>query len=98
MTGLTRPELLVSTSWLAENISRPELRILDARWRPDGSGPATFAAGHIPAAAYLDWRSELIEPAEEDEVLLLAAQVNDDSEAFRHAVDEISQSAQLVNG
>ncbi len=72
MTGLTRPELLVSTSWLAENISRPELRILDVRWRPDGSGPATFAAGHIPAAAYLDWRSELIEPAEEDEVLLLA--------------------------
>ena len=72
MTGLTRPELLVSTSWLAENISRPELRILDVRWRPDGSGPATFAAGHIPAASYLDWRSELIEPAEEDEVLLLA--------------------------
>jgi thiosulfate/3-mercaptopyruvate sulfurtransferase len=72
VTGLTRPELLVSTSWLAENLSRPELRILDVRWRPDGSGPATFAAGHIPGAAYLDWRSELIEPAEEDEVLLLA--------------------------
>ena len=39
VTGLTRPELLVSTSWLAENISRPELRVLDVRWRPDGSGP-----------------------------------------------------------
>ena len=72
MTGLTRPELLVSTSWLAENLSRPEIRILDVRWRPDGSGLATYASGHIPAAAYLDWRAELIEPTEEDEVLLLA--------------------------
>jgi thiosulfate/3-mercaptopyruvate sulfurtransferase len=72
VTGLTRPELLVSTSWLAENISRPEIRILDVRWRPDGSGAATFAAGHIPAAAYLDWRAELIEPTEDEEVLLLA--------------------------
>jgi thiosulfate/3-mercaptopyruvate sulfurtransferase len=72
VTGLTRPELLVSTSWLAENIGRPEIRILDVRWRPDGSGSAAYAAGHIPAAAYIDWRSELIEPAEDDEVLLLA--------------------------
>ena len=50
MTGLTRPELLVSTAWLAENISRPEIRILDVRWRPDGSGPTTYGAGHIPSA------------------------------------------------
>jgi thiosulfate/3-mercaptopyruvate sulfurtransferase len=72
VTGLTRPELLVSTAWLAENISRPEIRILDVRWRPDGSGPATYGAGHIPSAAYLDWRSELVEPTEDEEVLLLA--------------------------
>ena len=72
MTGLTRPELLVSTSWLAENISRPEIRILDVRWRPDGSGQATYNSGHIPAAAYLDWRAELIEADEDEEVLLLA--------------------------
>jgi thiosulfate/3-mercaptopyruvate sulfurtransferase len=72
VTGLTRPELLVSTAWLAENISRPEIRILDVRWRPDGSGTATYGAGHIPSAAYLDWRSELVEPTEDEEVLLLA--------------------------
>ena len=72
MTGLVRPELLVSTSWLAENISRPEIRILDVRWRPDGSGQATYNSGHIPAAAYLDWRAELIEADEDEEVLLLA--------------------------
>ena len=72
VTGLTRPELLVSTGWLAENLGRPEIRILDVRWRPDGSGAAAFAAGHIPGAVHVDWRAELIEPAEDDEVLLLA--------------------------
>jgi thiosulfate/3-mercaptopyruvate sulfurtransferase len=72
VTGLARPELLVSTSWLADNLGRPEVRILDVRWRPDGSGAAAFAAGHIPGAVHIDWRSELIEPSEEDEVLLLA--------------------------
>jgi len=72
VTGLARPELLVSTSWLAENISRPEIRLLDVRWRPDGSGTTAFGSGHIPGAAYLDWRTELIEPSEDDEVLLLA--------------------------
>ena len=72
MTGLTRPELLVSTSWLAENTGRPEIRILDVRWRPDGSGQATYNSGHIPGAAYLDWRAELIESDEDEEVLLLA--------------------------
>jgi thiosulfate/3-mercaptopyruvate sulfurtransferase len=72
VTGLARPELLVSTSWLAENISRPEIRLLDVRWRPDGSGATAYASGHVPGAAHLDWRTELIEPSEDDEVLLLA--------------------------
>jgi thiosulfate/3-mercaptopyruvate sulfurtransferase len=72
VTGLARPELLVSTSWLADNLARPEIRILDVRWRPDGSGPAVFALGHIPGAVSIDWRAELIEPSEDDEVLLLA--------------------------
>lgn len=72
MTGLARPELLVSTSWLAENLGRSEIRILDVRWRPDGSGAAAFAAGHVPGAVHVDWRVELIEPSEDDEVLLLA--------------------------
>jgi len=33
-----RPELLASTDWLAENLGRSELRVVDVRWRPDGSG------------------------------------------------------------
>ncbi len=54
-----RPELLASPDWLAENLGRPEVRVLDVRWRPDGSGRIAFAEGHVPNAAYLDWRTEL---------------------------------------
>lgn len=65
MTGFARPELITTPDWLSEQLGRPDLRILDVRWRPDGTGPTVFAAGHIPGAVHLDWREDLIEPAEE---------------------------------
>jgi thiosulfate/3-mercaptopyruvate sulfurtransferase len=70
--GYRRPELLATTEWLAENIGRPGFQVLDARWRPDGSGRRVYAAGHIPGATYLDWRTDLVEPDEDGELLLLA--------------------------
>ncbi len=70
--GYRRPELLATPEWLAENIARPGFQILDARWRPDGSGRRLYAAGHIPGASYLDWRTDLVEPDDESELLLLA--------------------------
>jgi len=72
VTGLARPELLASTEWLAEQLGRPELRILDVRWRPDGSGRSAHQAGHIPGAVYLDWMADLIDPADDGDALLLA--------------------------
>ena len=57
--GLARPELLASTDWLADQLGRPEVRILDVRWRPDGSGHQVWAAGHIPGAVFVDWRTDL---------------------------------------
>ncbi|MEO8468240.1 MAG: sulfurtransferase [Chloroflexota bacterium] len=65
MTGFARPELIATPDWVAEQLGRPDLRILDVRWRPDGTGPTVFAAGHIPGAVHIDWRTDLIEPAEE---------------------------------
>ena len=67
-----RPELLASPDWLAENLGRPEVRILDVRWRPDGTGRLAFAAGHIPNATYLDWHAAFVDPEVADTVLLLA--------------------------
>ena len=61
MTGFPRPELLATTDWLAEQLGRPEIRVLDVRWRPDGSGPQAFAEGHIPGAAWLDWSADLVD-------------------------------------
>jgi thiosulfate/3-mercaptopyruvate sulfurtransferase len=70
--GYRRPELLATPDWLAENIARPGFQVLDARWRPDGSGRRVYAAGHIPSATYLDWRTDLVEAEEGSDVLLLA--------------------------
>lgn len=71
MTGFPRPELLATTGWLADRLSRSELRVLDVRWRPDGSAAQVFAAGHIPGAVHLDWAAELVQ-REQDGVLQLA--------------------------
>jgi thiosulfate/3-mercaptopyruvate sulfurtransferase len=67
-----RPELLASPDWLAENLGRSEVRILDVRWRPDGTGRQVFASGHVPNATYLDWRAAFVDPEDVDTVLLLA--------------------------
>jgi thiosulfate/3-mercaptopyruvate sulfurtransferase len=73
VTGLARPELLASTEWLVEQLGRPEVRILDLRWRPDGSARDVFAAGHVPGAVHLDWRRDLIaDPIDGSNSLLLA--------------------------
>ena len=72
MTGLLRPEFLASTDWLADQIGRPEVRIVDVRWRPDGSARAVHAAGHIPGAVHVDWRADLIDVSDSTDALLLA--------------------------
>jgi thiosulfate/3-mercaptopyruvate sulfurtransferase len=67
-----RPELLASTDWLAENLDRPEVRVIDVRWRPDGTGRTTHQAGHIPGAVHLDWATDLVDVSEENGLFLLA--------------------------
>jgi thiosulfate/3-mercaptopyruvate sulfurtransferase len=61
MAPFPRPELVATTAWLEENLGRPEVRIVDLRWRPDGSGARLHAEGHIPGATYVDWESQLVE-------------------------------------
>lgn len=68
-----RPELLASPDWLAENLGRPELRILDVRWRPDGASHMIFNDGHAPGATHLDWRGALTDQDAPDGTLLLAS-------------------------
>ena len=72
MAGFARPELLATPDWLAENLGRPDLRILDLRWRPDGTAPTVYAAGHVPGATLLDWREALTTTVDGSDALLLA--------------------------
>jgi thiosulfate/3-mercaptopyruvate sulfurtransferase len=66
-----RPELLASVEWLADNLGR--LRVIDARWRPDGTGHQVHAAGHIPGAIHVDWGTDLVDAEDERGLYLLAA-------------------------
>jgi len=72
MSGLARPELLATTDWLAENLGRNGVRVLDLRWRPDGTAHQVHAMGHIPGAALVDWRRDLVEDGEDGGTILLA--------------------------
>lgn len=72
MKGYARAELLVSTEWLAANLDRPDLRIVDVRWRPDGTGRTAYGAGHVPGASYLDWARELVGEEDQGTLFLLA--------------------------
>ena len=55
----SRTPLLVSTDWLADNLSDPGIVVVDARLTPVGVKPkpdpkAQFLAGHIPGAVFFD--------------------------------------------
>jgi len=56
-----RPELLADPDWLAEHLGRPGVRVVDCRYRVDGSARQLHAAGHIPGAVLLDWAKELVD-------------------------------------
>jgi thiosulfate/3-mercaptopyruvate sulfurtransferase len=64
--------MLASTEWLADQMSRPNVRVLDVRWRPDGSAHLAWAAGHVPGAVHVDWRADLTDPSENGDTILLA--------------------------
>jgi thiosulfate/3-mercaptopyruvate sulfurtransferase len=63
-TSYARPELLASADWVAEHLARSGIRVVDCRWRPDGSGRRAFAEGHVPGAVHLDWMTELVDPGD----------------------------------
>jgi thiosulfate/3-mercaptopyruvate sulfurtransferase len=52
--GYARPELLAETSWLAEQLSSPNVRVVDARSANE------YAAGHIAGAVNIDGFSSAI--------------------------------------
>lgn len=54
---------LVSARWLLDHEGDPDVRVLDARWYLGGkSGPAEYAAGHLPGAAFVSLDHDLSAP------------------------------------
>jgi len=53
----TNPDALVGTDWLAENLTSPEVRVLDGSWylpAQKRDGKTEFAEAHIPGARHFD--------------------------------------------
>ena len=49
--------VLVSPAWLAANLDRADVRLIDL-----GKRPGEFEAAHLPKAQYVDWRTDLADP------------------------------------
>lgn len=74
-----RHQFLVETSWLAEHLHDPHLRIVDMRGyvrtvERNGvqdaeyvGARADYEQGHIPGAIYIDWSSDIVDPDNEVE-------------------------------
>jgi thiosulfate/3-mercaptopyruvate sulfurtransferase len=62
VSGLARPELLVSTAQVAERLRDPKVRIVDCRFTFEGDAKAEYVAGHIPGAVHCDWSRDLSAP------------------------------------
>jgi len=70
---MERSQFLVETSWLAEHLNDPHIRIVDMRGyvrtvERNGVQNAQYVGardeyeqGHIPGAVYIDWSSDIID-------------------------------------
>jgi thiosulfate/3-mercaptopyruvate sulfurtransferase len=76
-----RSQFLVETSWLAEHLDDPQVRIVDMRGNvrtvprkgAEGLQDATYTGdreeyerGHIPGAVYIDWTEDIVDLDDED--------------------------------
>jgi thiosulfate/3-mercaptopyruvate sulfurtransferase len=59
--GYIRPEVLVSTDWVASHLDDPEVRIIESN-----EDPLLYSTGHIPGAVEVDWTRDLNDPVRRD--------------------------------
>ena len=61
--GYARPEVLVTTDWLAAHLTDPALRVLES-----DEDVLLYHTGHSPGAQKLDWHADLNDPVVRDYV------------------------------
>jgi thiosulfate/3-mercaptopyruvate sulfurtransferase len=59
--GYAQPEVLVSTSWVQQNIDNPDVRIVESN-----EDQLLYRSGHIPGAVEIDWIKDLNDPLRRD--------------------------------
>jgi thiosulfate/3-mercaptopyruvate sulfurtransferase len=52
--GYAKPDVLVSTEWVASNLNNPNIRIVESN-----EDPLLYPSGHIAGAVEVDWTSDL---------------------------------------
>jgi thiosulfate/3-mercaptopyruvate sulfurtransferase len=61
MTTYAHPEVLVDTSWVADHLNDPKVRLVESN-----EDVLLYNTGHIPGAVKLDWLAELNDPVTRD--------------------------------
>jgi len=59
--GYTRPEVLVSTEWVAEHLDDPRIRLAESN-----EDPLLYSSNHIPGAVEIDWTRDLNDQVRRD--------------------------------
>jgi thiosulfate/3-mercaptopyruvate sulfurtransferase len=60
-SGYAKPEVLVSTDWVAEHLDDPKVRLVES-----DEDVLLYDMGHIPGAVKIDWHTDLQNPVERD--------------------------------
>ena len=81
MAGYAHPEVLVDTSWVADHLNDPNVRIVESN-----EDILLYDQGHIPGAVKIDWVADLNDPVVRDyldrehfEKLLAAKGISNDT-------------------
>lgn len=56
-----KPDVLVTTHWVAEHLTDPGIRIVESN-----EDPLLYRTGHIPGAVEVDWAADLNDPVRRD--------------------------------
>lgn len=59
--GYARPEVLVSTEWVAQHLNDPKVRLVESN-----EDLLLYDTGHIPGAVKIDWTNDLNDPLVRD--------------------------------
>ncbi len=61
LRGYAHPEALVSTDWVAEHLTDPNVRVVESN-----EDMLLYPANHIPGAVQVDWTQDLNDPIQRD--------------------------------